>query len=316
MKITVGCWIETCVHALYTYMLRYLPPNDPDNELLKNKRVNIVVTNHCNLSCGSCHQLCSLFQTYQPSKLWNIPIEQLDYDIKVLTHSKGTNPPSIGIFGGEPTLHPEWEEILNVVKKHHTTQFDVWTNNTQPDHLVPIPNIRYRLGNKKDTMHRATLVAACDVYQRSDKNFYWNIAHDSCRMWRSCRSVIYDNRAYLCEPAAAFDRLTLGAAQWEQSKGWKVVIGVNPLDQSTNAIAAQGKEFCYRCGFCIEHPLWQKVTDPTLISNSNLALLQNQTHVCGITTAYKPASILKHEDQAVNTEDDQEVPIPQQQTNP
>jgi len=244
-----------------------------DNRLLKGKMVNVLITNKCNLQCGGCHQFCGLITKNYKSRIWNISPKQLDENIKVLTHPKGTNPKRIGIFGGETTLHPQWGEILKVVKNYSNVQFDVWTNGTRPEKLIVLPNVRYRIGDKQSMMHRATLVAACDIYKKDTLEFYWEIAHRICRMWKQCRSVVYDNRAYLCEPAAAFDRLELGSEKWDESKGWKLKLGENPFNRTQIEIAKQGKSFCYRCGFCIEEEIWQKVSDPDLITDTNLKLL-------------------------------------------
>lgn len=93
------------------------------SEFLFKKDRMIVITNHCNLNCGGCSQLIGQFTKNQ---LWNITLEDLEKSIQLLKKNPSKHP--ITIFGGEPTLHPQWNEIVKLLKSHTPTNFKITTN--------------------------------------------------------------------------------------------------------------------------------------------------------------------------------------------
>lgn len=258
---------------------------------LYNKPINILITNICNLSCGGCSQQCG----YIPKeKIWNIPLDQLKWNLDLLTDVRKNKLKMVGIFGGEPTLHPNYLEILQLIKNYNTI-FVVFTNGInmhknnfkiRPDWgintfgLDGFSNIRWKVDYKnKESIYGGvgqtflpTQVAATDVLRIKDKQFYWIKAQKDCNMWNKCWCIIYNNKAYFCEIAASFDLMNN-----DSIFGWPLEWGKDPFNKTEEEIKNQAQNFCYRCGWCLTHeelrkakvPM-QKVKDPTLVSKINL----------------------------------------------
>lgn len=85
---------------------------------------NIAITNYCNLKCSYCFADDMI---HEPNK--NMLIE--DY-IKILKYLvEKNNVTYLGIIGGEPTLHPNFIEILcesNQCANRNNIQFTLFTN--------------------------------------------------------------------------------------------------------------------------------------------------------------------------------------------
>lgn len=235
---------------------------------LRRKPVNILITNACNLKCGGCTQHCDLFHKKEK---WFIPLEQLEGNIKALRDDSRTNRRrgEIGIFGGEPTIHPKWKDILEILDANRGP-FVLFTNGiTNKYKNLPkntIARVDYK-DKKCDRTFCASMYAAKDANPKEKS--YWDLARKRCYMWCGLDffSIVYDNRAYLCEPAAALDRLILGKKKWEESSGWKIESGKDPFLQSDEAIIEQAERFCFRCGCCTNRS--QNRRSKTRISKTN-----------------------------------------------
>ena len=68
---------------------------------------NIALLNSCNLQCPYCFA-----NTFIEEKKQFITIEQLQ---KILNFIKDSKPERIGLIGGEPTLHPQFKELLKII---------------------------------------------------------------------------------------------------------------------------------------------------------------------------------------------------------
>jgi hypothetical protein len=92
-------------------------------------------------------------------------------------------------------------------------------------------------------------------------------------MWAGgLRNIIYDNRLYFCEVAAAFDRMLLGKANWHLSSGWDIN-SPNPFLRKPSEINQQAEKFCYRCGYCPGYQYMQSNKDPSIITKTNEDLI-------------------------------------------
>ncbi|MFZ2630632.1 MAG: radical SAM protein [Desulfosalsimonadaceae bacterium] len=79
------------------------------NGIIYTKRLEINVVHHCNLSCRGCSHLSPRLPKYFVSP------DKLLCDLTVL--SKYCRPERISLIGGEPLLHPDLPEIMNIVRK-------------------------------------------------------------------------------------------------------------------------------------------------------------------------------------------------------
>ena len=73
--------------------------------------IHIEVTNACNLECANCTRFVGHHR-----KTFMIDMDQLRRALSSLEGFKG----NIGIMGGEPTLHPKFEEICKIVCTTHS----------------------------------------------------------------------------------------------------------------------------------------------------------------------------------------------------
>ena len=243
---------------------------------LIEKKPLIMLTNRCNLSCGGCNQLCP---SIRPKRKWDIPLAQLYENISTLSAYYH----DIEIFGGEPTCHPKWDKIKEVLWSFPHLDFRIFTNLLEREGYLPENegNIYYHCDNamRAEGTYLPTLMAPIDIYKIQNKAFYWGMAQKYCWMWNkneeddiNCSGILYDNRSYLCQPAGALERM-LGT-----DFGWSFVPGQNPFDHSDEEIVAQATEFCYRCAFACDNATkgsliqQQRLDQPSLTTWTNQAI--------------------------------------------
>ncbi len=99
------------------------------------KTVYVEITNQCNLNCATCYNRSGL-----NTKRKELSLEQIESIINLFI------PLGLQRFllsGGEPTLHSEFEEILNLVDKYPQITFGIVTNGTNANRkLLEIINTR------------------------------------------------------------------------------------------------------------------------------------------------------------------------------
>lgn len=224
-----------------------------------------MITNICNLTCGGCHQFCGHFSK---EKLWYSDLKEIDRCIQYLKPYNKL----IQIFGGEPTIHPQWKEILDLLLSYTDIHFRVSTNGLhghKPNDKLN--NVEFMVDikgfSKEDDEQRVflpTLVAPIDITNK-EPEYYWKKAQRDCPTWKECSSSIYKGKAYFCEIAAAMDHL-FGNGE----NGWEIQEGKNPMDRTTEEINSQAEKFCYRCAWCMDSEIErQKITLPSCASKTN-----------------------------------------------
>lgn len=249
-------------------MLFCEPIEDACRQHLLRQRINLLVTNVCNLSCGGCTQSCGQIHK---DKLFFIDLDEMKWVIDwVLSHTMHR---FLGIFGGEPTLHPKYEEMLDLLRSYRgTMMFMVYSNGRRPPYNVE-ENIFYCIDQKDantDRFYVPTLVAPIDIYGNQDKKSYWELTKQNCHIWNHCACIIMHKRAYACEIFAAFDTMS------DENHGWELKWGENAFDKSEDEIKEQAAHYCYRCGWClpqdIKNKFHQKIDHPPLVTISNIDL--------------------------------------------
>jgi len=235
---------------------------------LRQKIVNILLINTCAKGCGGCNQHCEIFN-HKPKEQWHIPLKQLYDNVATLTHPcRGDyKNNSIGLHGGDITLHPQWKSIIEIIWAFPNVYFNVVTKKN----LGNMPRNVHVWGGPTNTdqIFAASMVAPID-YLKINHRQYWPLAQNTCVMWRNYHSIVYNNRAYLCSPAGAYDQLG------DRSAGWPVIRGEDPFDQSETEIDTQANQFCHRCMHCIDWPqtITQRISQPTLVSISNAHVIK------------------------------------------
>lgn len=92
---------------------------------MRVKTVYIEITNRCNLNCCTCYNRSGL-----NTKTQEISAQQIEKIISLFS-SYGAN--RFLFSGGEPTLHSEFDQILDIVEKHPEYAFGFVTNGTSRD---------------------------------------------------------------------------------------------------------------------------------------------------------------------------------------
>ena len=158
---------------------------------------NIIITNSCNLQCPYCFANKLIKEN---NNFINITKEQLIKILNWLTVSSNIH--QIGIIGGEPTLHPNFLQILNIfsqfcIQNHNTLA--LFTNGIYLDKILyNYPNQLYTLININTPaimtelqynslinnlntiqalqLFNSNITLGCNICQEiNDYSFFWNI---------------------------------------------------------------------------------------------------------------------------------------------
>lgn len=244
---------------------------------LADKRWLIPIPNSCNLACGSCAQLCGHFPQ---NKIWYLTPDQINEaieQIKPYTNAeKGWN--EVTIFGGEPTVHPLWDQILELLYSHAPMQFRVNTNGR----LGQFPfqrdrNITYYVDkHSPEQLFTMTFAAAKDCIpdKADDPAYFWELAKKDCPIWATEGAMIYNGKAYFCEHAAAMDWLW-----FDGENGWDIEEGKNPFERTEEEIEQQAHKFCQHCGWCLREMGSQPVSEKTRCTASNYDLFPKKNNL-------------------------------------
>ncbi len=81
----------------------------------------VEITDRCNLACPTCYAMSS------PHYGRHRTIEEVEKMLDIIVESEGT-PDVVQISGGEPTIHPEFFEILDIAKKKPIRHLMINTN--------------------------------------------------------------------------------------------------------------------------------------------------------------------------------------------
>lgn len=158
---------------------------------------NIILTEYCNLQCPYCFASKMIEEKTDNTK--NISLEQLDVILKWLLSST-TSIERIGLIGGEPTLHPQFKEILGKINSFNeftNTSSIIFTNGINLGEFLPVigPNMSILINvnkltgiflNKLNTILNEInylnwfkidkVILGCNLYQNENTySYFWNI---------------------------------------------------------------------------------------------------------------------------------------------
>jgi len=257
---------------------------------LISTRPGIIVTNACNLSCGGCNAQCGKFSK---DKLWFISIDQFVENIEYIKNYmyQGTttlingesveiNPQRfpVDLIGGEPTVHPEWKKIWQIVtQEYKDIKFVISTNGRRNDEDAE--NVFYYRSYKTKEIGKqfvSTLVAPIDIVGNQNKKYYWDSAQIDCGIWFStgCVNPIYKNYITFCSVASSWNDLL------DLDINWPLTPGMNPFCKLTDLdVDRMASKVCYRCGWAkkVELPENQESQLYDLVSDTNLEVLQKNS---------------------------------------
>jgi hypothetical protein len=179
-------------------------------------------------------------------------------------------PKMVGIMGGEPLLHPQFEKFCRYVAQFFPKeQLGLWS-------CFPKGFEKYRelicevFGNiflndhtRADIYHAPLLVASEEVFP--DKRTLFMLA-DHCWLQNSWSACINPNGAFFCEVAGSMSLLFKGSPGWSVEPGWWLRCGKD--------YGSQIEEYCVKCGCCLPLPRRSSMESVDDISPGNLERLK------------------------------------------
>lgn len=221
--------------------------------------IQIDITNACHLKCAN----CTRFVGHHEKPFFM----DLDIVIKAIKSLEGYSG-IIGMMGGEPTMHPQFEEICKIYQEliPDRRRRALWTAGYKWDEYQEIIEetfdsdlIVYNDHSDPDEgVHQPLLIAAEDILD--DKELMWRLIGNCWIQWRWSASIT-PKGGFFCEVAAASDMLFDGPGGYPLEEGWW---NKNPWEFSD-----QVERYCPKCSAAIpmERPTSSSGCD--LVSKSN-----------------------------------------------
>ena len=208
--------------------------------ILDMDTIQIEITNACVQQCSNCTRLVG--HSKKPFFM------DVDFFKKALD-SLENFPKMIGIMGGEPLLHPDFEQISRYLhSKFPKENCGLWsTLPKSKKHYAPL--IVEVFGNvllndhSMDGLYHAPVLVSGKECIRDDFAMWYYIDH--CWIQNSWSASITPKGAFFCEVAAAFDMVFDGAGGWPVELDWWKR---NPKDYTV-----QMERYCVKCG--VPYPL-------------------------------------------------------------
>jgi hypothetical protein len=179
-------------------------------------------------------------------------------------------PAHVGIIGGEPTLHPQFEEICLLMQdKLPRSRCELWTNGAKwkkykdliEKTFCEVCYNEHEEGNLG--IHQPLLTAAKDIVE--DKELMWRLIGNCWVQWRWSPSITHKG-GFFCEVAAAQDMLFDGPGGYEIKPGW--------WNKNPNEFMDQVERYCPNCGGCVPMGGTSSHAEYDVVSESNLARLE------------------------------------------
>lgn len=210
------------------------------------RTIQIDITNACPMSCSNCTRFCG-----NHKKPFFMNEETFYKAVDSLTGFERR----VGIMGGEPTLHPKFENFIRYIFEKHLPKYQlkplrypvrnfiaylrdknyIWdeslnlrkgpglwtgTGNKYYEHFELIQDtFSYQLINdhKNDTLHQPLLVSRKDLGIADSE---WIEMRDNCWIQNMWSATITPKGAFFCEIAGALDMLFDGPGGWSVEPGW------------------------------------------------------------------------------------------------
>ncbi len=192
-KVSVA---NSCKELIDTLRLQYGKViTDVPNLFIAEKTdyyIELYITTVCNLACNNCAQFSQYRQTWYTFGLDEIR--------KFIDENKGKSM-TVNILGGEPTIHPDIDEIVKLLSEHFTV--GLATNgltNYVPPVLIFIEDTSKSKGLQP--MFSTTMEAPIDMEQYKNDDFSLG-----CYQAGVCGAGYNQRGYYACPIAGAIDRV-------------------------------------------------------------------------------------------------------------
>lgn len=182
-------------------------------------------------------------------------------------------PNRIGIIGGEPTYHPEFEAICQMLRRHHDKgKYGLWTiggkqyeqyRNVISETFGMIAYNEHNPSQQEVCRHQPLTIAIQDVV--SDEEYRRKLI-DDCWVQRTWCPSIGPKGGFFCEVAYAIDSILDGPGGYPAEPGWWKKA---PLEFQN-----QVDEYCRHCGMAVPLEREYLKTQHEKFSPENLALFR------------------------------------------
>lgn len=203
--------------------------------LIDMDTIQIEITNACVHACANCTRLVG--HTRQP---FFMTLEDFQRAVDSLT----AYPKMVGVMGGEPLIHPRFEDICAYLRSRVPRErCGLWS--TLPagkEHLAPIiaetfGSVLLNDHTHGDIYHCPVLVSPEDMQLEEFEKWY---RIDHCWVQNSWSASITPKGAFFCEIAASLDMVLQGPGGWPVEAGW--------WKKTPKDYHAQMERYCRICG--------------------------------------------------------------------
>ena len=225
--------------------------------------IQIEITDACVHQCANCTRFCGHKEPYF------MPLDQF----KQAIDSMIDYPKMTGVMGGEPLLHPDFEEMCAyAVSKIKREQLGLWTCMPKGYELYAktivntFGNLFHNDHSRNDIFHAPVLVGVEEIYKDRREMFY---CIDHCWGQMSWSASINPRGAFFCEIAASLSNLYKGEKGWPIEPGW--------WWRTPKDFREQIETWCPMCGLSI--PLPRRASTDTIddISPRHLERLKGRS---------------------------------------
>lgn len=206
--------------------------------LEKMKHIQIDITNACVNRCSNCTRLIG-----HHKKPFFMDMATFEKAVDSLIDFPGV----VGMIGGEPLLHPDFEKMARYLEKKivDKSRRGLWSTvpegNKYGDLINEVFGVQYFNDHSVDNiMHQPILVASQEII--SDREKMWALI-ENCWVQTLWSASITPKGAYFCEVAAAFDMLFDGNRGWPIEPGW--------WKRTPEYFGEQKEYWCPKCGCAI-----------------------------------------------------------------
>jgi len=205
------------------------------------RTIHIEITNACNLECANCTRFVG-----HHKRPFFMDLNTFEKACRSLLDFPGM----IGIMGGEPTIHPQFDDILILFKELIPESYrrGLWTNGMRYQQYKDLiestfeeKNIIYNDHNPDvPDYHQPLLAASKDIVPDYNQR---KLLIDECWVQKRWSASITPKGAFFCEVAAAQDHLFEGPGGWPIEPSW--------WDKRPDEFQDQVERYCHNCSACV-----------------------------------------------------------------
>lgn len=197
--------------------------------------IQIEITNACPYRCANCTRLVGHYKK---------PFMMTPQFFEKAVDSLIDFPKMIGVMGGEPLLHPQFETLCAILRERvERKRCGLWT--TLPagkEQLAAViaetfGNIFVNDHTRDELLHTPLLVSGDECFEDKHKMWYHI---DKCWVQNNWSASITPKGGFFCEVAAAFDMVFDGPGGWPIEPGW--------WRKTPKDFVEQMERYCTDCG--------------------------------------------------------------------